>query len=243
MGTLTNIIQIMILGLLAPVWLLSGPATADDGPKHAQVGWFQETRPNLDVGIEYGELEQNHFRELGANNFSFVVGQRFTTPKWNRFGWRVMAFRVDLDPAHLANPNEVCCITGNRQDLTGQLEAFRAYLDYTPASLDLIYVRPIQEHAISIKPVFSAGLGYHRWIHTNTAFDETHDVRALTVGGAVRLRTELFGWVFVETPNLDFAVLPIKSASPRATIGDTTLDRPEYFALTAFTTVGVFVHW
>lgn len=186
---------------------------------------------NIEIGIEYQELAQNDFRNLGSSNYTFFIGQQFQKDSLKNWCWRFLSINVDLSNRHLQNKSEVAYIEGNRENLVGKLNHQRLYLDYYPPAL-------LKHHVIKIEFIPSLGIGYNYWYIKDTVSNEDHGVRAITVGGNFRLKFTLFDHFFIEAPNVDIAYIAKKNNSINATVGEATLDRPKYYAVTLLTTVG-----
>jgi hypothetical protein len=63
-------------------------------------------------------------------------------------------------------------------------------------------------------------------------------VKAYTVGINGRLKMTFYDHFFIEAPNVDIAYIVKKNNSVNATVGEATLDRPKYYAITLLTTFG-----
>jgi len=185
----------------------------------------------LEIGYEHAELEQNDYRDLGSSNYTFFIGQQFTKRDFENWGWRFLSIQVDLSNEHLRDTKAVCCINGNRENLIGELNIQRLYLDY--------YLSPlININNFRLEFIPSFGIGYTNLYLKDTKANEEHDVKAYTIGGALRLKFTLYDHFFIEMPNIDLGVIVKKNTDINATVGEATIDRPEYFTFFLLTTIG-----
>jgi hypothetical protein len=195
----------------------------------------------LDVGFEYSELMQNKFRNLGKNNHTFLIGQQIGRNKTSVFGWRYMIINVELSTEHIQNPNQVAFIEGNRMDLTGKVHAQRATFDFNPFTLGIAYIEKWNRHILTVTPTIYSGLGYNIWEFTNTKYDDSYHLEALTFSLGVRLRSTIFDLVFIENPLIDVFAYVAKSRSVGGNIGDTEITRPEHFGVFSWATIGITI--
>lgn len=191
------------------------------------------------TGIEYAELMQNHFNNLGKDNFTFFIGQQLGQLSNGKFGWRYMIINAELSDEHIQNENQVAFIGGNRLDLTGNVHAQRICFDYYPVSVGIGYLKNLNRHVFKINPVVYADLGYNRWGFTNTLYNEDYLLKALTAGGGFRLQSVLFGILIIENPLMDFFTYVIKNRDVKGDIGDTQITRPEHFGIFGWATIGL----
>lgn len=191
------------------------------------------------VGIEYAELTQNKFRDIGPENFTFLVGQRFKKTAWNKLGWRYMIIDAELSDEHIQNVNQVGWIEGNREDLSGDVHAQRMGIDYYPVSIGVGYIKKWDRHILEIHPVLYGALGYNNWGFTNTLYDENYRLKALSLGGGIRLQSVLFETIFIENPLMDFFTYLAKNRSVYGEIGDTQITRPEHIGMFSWATIGI----
>jgi hypothetical protein len=203
------------------------------------VGADRAARPEVQVGFEAAELLQRDFADVGPDNWTFMTGMRFWTPGLDRFGLRLLTLDVELSPKHLQDEQNVKFIEGSRLDLAGGLGAHRLYWDWYPVRLQLGHIQAWNRYALTVRPVFGAGVGYTNWRFENTKYHESYDLRAWSAGLGARLGVELFEVVFVENPMLDFALLAAKNRSAAAELGDTRITRPERWSLFSWLGVGV----
>lgn len=189
------------------------------------------------LGIEYSELAQNKFRDLGKDNFTLVVGQRFGKERFRKLGWRYLIINADLSSEHIQNTNATF-IEGNRQDLTGDVHAQRLCLDYCPGSVGIGFIRKWNRYVLELSPVLYGAIGYNNWGFTNTLYNEDYRLKAMTIGGGIRLQGILFRNIFIENPFFDLFTYVVKSRSVQGEIGDTQITRPELFGIFGWTTIG-----
>ncbi len=191
------------------------------------------------IGIEYAELTQNKFRDIGPRNFTFLVGQRFSKTAWNNLGWRYMIIDAELSEEHIRNVNQVGWIEGNRENLTGDVHAQRLGLDFFPISLGIGYIKKWNRHILEVHPVVYGALGYNNWGFTNTVYNESYRLKALSLGGGVRLQSVLFETIFIENPLMDIFTYLVKNRSVYGEIGDTKITRPEHIGMFSWATLGI----
>ncbi|MBN2465289.1 hypothetical protein JXD38_06670, partial [candidate division WOR-3 bacterium] len=86
-------------------------------------------------------------------------------------------------------------------------------------------------------------VGYTNWRFENTKYDESYDLRAMSLGLGARLGIDLFDVVFIDNPMLDFAFLVAKNRPVAAELGDTRITRPEWWSLFSWLGVGVKVRF
>ena len=188
----------------------------------------QNTR-NWEVGFEFAELAQNSFRDLGPSNYSFFVGQA-PAQQIVKWGWRFLSIKADLSNEHLRNKKAVCCIDGNRDNLTGRLNLQRVYLDY--------YLPPwVAKTNFTLEFIPSIAFGYSNWYLLETQANEDYNLKAYSIGGNFRLKMTFYQHFFVEAPNIDLGILVNKNRSVDGQIGEATIDRPN-FSFTLLTTIG-----
>jgi len=190
------------------------------------------------LGIEFSELAQNKFRDLGKDNYTFVAGQRFGKERYSKLGWRYLIIIADLSPEHIQNPNQVAYIEGNRQDLTGDVHAQRLCMDYYPVSVGIGYIRKWDRYVLEVSPVLYGAIGYNDWGFTNTLYNENYRLKAMTIGGGVRLQSVLFRNIFIENPLFDLFTYVIKNRPVQGAIGDTQITRPDSFGMFSWATIG-----
>jgi hypothetical protein len=199
---------------------------------------FQPEKTSFDIGIEFAELAQNKFRDLGRDNFTFLIGQRFGKKYQGLFGWRYMIINAQLSDEHIQNENQVAFIEGNRIDLKGSVHAQRISFDFYPYTLGIGFIKKINRHVLQVSPVLNAALGYNEWMFTNTKFEEDYWLRAMTISAGFRLRSVLFGHLFIENPLFDPFLYLWKNRSVKGEIGDTSITRPDHYGLFSWATVG-----
>jgi len=241
--------SIYVMALFLSITVLCCAETSTAGQAESVPGINGEAGPSIYLGIEYAELAQNNFSDLGADNFTLLAGQRFRRVNFSRvnfsrfdfsrFGWRFLAVNAELSSAHLSNPDQVAFIEGNRDDLSGDVFAARVYWDYYPFTLDLGHCSSLRAPILSVSPVVSLGLGYNSWGFSNTLFDENYRLNAVTLSLGACLHTELFGFLFIENPMLDFFVYMLKNREVEGSIGDTSITRPEYWGIFSWATIGI----
>jgi len=211
-------------------------------PTNGNNKFFQKVYPSkntLQIGVDYSELAQNKFNNLGKNNYTFLVGQRFGATLKNRLGWRYMIINAELSDDHIQNVNQVAFIDGNRKDLIGDVHAQRLSLDYHPIIIGVGYLQKRNIHFLKIIPVIYSSIGYNSWGFTNTKYNEEYRLKAFTVGAGIRLHSTLFDFLFIENPLIDFFTYLSKSRSTKGHIGDTDITRPENFGVFSWATIGI----
>ena len=216
--TWRRLVILVALATLAPAG-----AIGQDSVRTARAG------RHIYVGVELAELAQNSFRNLGIHNYSLLVGQRFWTPGRERLGWRLLSYNVELSEAHLADSGSVCCIKGNRVGLTGRETVERLYLDFHV--VDLAWKKLIR-----FTPVVSVGFGYTYLRLTNTRFNADWSFGTPVLAVSVRPQIMLFNTLFSEYLTLE---LNLHFRRRKASIGDTSLDYPEYVTVFGWHPVGV----
>ncbi len=190
-------------------------------------------------GIEYSELAQNKYQNIGKDNYTFYVGQRLKGLSNGKTGWRYMIINAELSPEHIQNVNQVGWIEGNRIDLSGTVHAQRLCYDYYPVTIGIGYINKWNKHVLKVNPVLYADLGYNSWGFTNTAYNESYKLNAFTIGGGFRLQSILFDFIVIENPLFDLFTYLTKSRPTMGTIGDTKITRPEYMGIFGWATIGV----
>jgi hypothetical protein len=202
---------------------------SDDSTKDFESN--NQIQNNLEIGFEFNELAQNDFNDLGSSNYTFLIGQKFTKKSLDKWGWRFLSIKVDLSNDHLKNENEVCCIDGNRDNLVGKLNIQRIYFDYYPSAW-------VKKTNFKMEFIPSFAIGYNNWYLKETKANEDHDVEAYTIGGNFRLKFTFYDRLFVEVPNIDLGVIVHKNKDVNATIGEATINRPEYISFNLLATLG-----
>ena len=207
--------------------------------RHSFISLVNNQNAQYFIGIEYAELAQNKFRDLGRDNYTFLVGQRFGNASGSKLGWRYMIINAELSGEHIQNVNQVKWIEGNREDLTGDVYAQRLGLDYYPVTIGIGHIKKWDRNVLEISPVLYAALGYNSWGFTNTLYDESYRLKAFTAGGGIRLQSVLFDLLFIENPFMDFFTYLVKNRSVYGEIGDTQITRPEHFGMFSWASVGI----
>jgi hypothetical protein len=154
--------------ITAILWSICLVNYGQEGKPDAFLPLLQYNQRWYYLGTEYSELAQNKFRDLGKDNFTFLMGQRFGKDKFSKLGWRYMIINADLSPEHIRNPNQVAYIEGNRQDLTGDVHAQRFCMDYYPVSIGIGYIGKWERYVLEVSPVLYGAIGYNNWGFTNT---------------------------------------------------------------------------
>lgn len=173
------------------------------------------SRRNLYLGFEQSELLQNGYRNLGINNFTFFVGQRFWFDGWEKLGWRFLTINVELSEEHLKNN---IFIEGDKEGLKGRLNVQRIYIDYC--------LFDSKKGFFEFTPIVSAGLGYNYVYIVNTRNNESVQFGSISLPFAVRLAYTFWDIVFLEIPVGDFS---IHHKMPKTKLGDTYINFPEHF--------------
>ena len=181
----------------------------------AKSDYSNKIKNNIEIGIEVAELKQNDFDSLGSSNYTFFIGQQFQKDQLENWGWRFLSINVELRNKHLRDEKNVCCIDGNRDNLVGELNQQRLYLDYYPSIL-------YKNRVVQFEFIPSFGIGYNYWYTKDTVANEDHGVSAITVGGNFRLKIMLYDFFFIETPNIDIAYTAWKSDTINATVVEAT---------------------
>ncbi|MFC1650947.1 hypothetical protein ACFL2X_05200 [Candidatus Latescibacterota bacterium] len=236
-------INLKIFSFLALFLLFGSLADADEESTSNFYWGKSKISEKLEIGFEYSELEQNNFDFLGIDSYTFFIGRQFQKESRKNWGWRFLSINVPLSTTHLMDENNVRFITGNRANLSGKINHKRLYLDYYPSSAHFFYSANLKTHILKIEFIPGVGIGYSNWFHRNYVYDVNHDLKALTIGGNLRIKTVFFDLFFIEYPFLDFSLLALKNRGVKATIGDVTLDRPEFFALTALINIGMKIEF
>ncbi|HOP03008.1 MAG TPA: hypothetical protein PL017_00150 [Tenuifilaceae bacterium] len=214
----------------------------DSIPRHKFIEKYKPNSNSIDFGIEYSELMQNKFKNIGKDNYTFFIGQRFGKISNGRFGLRYMVINAELSDEHIQNENQVAFIEGNRIDLTGSVHAQRFCFDYYPISIGVGYLSRSNKYVLHVSPVIYSNLGYNKWEFINTLYNENYLLKALTFGGGIRLKSVLFDVIIIENPLIDIFTYITKSRSVKATIGDTKITRPEHFGVFGWATIGFKVN-
>lgn len=188
---------------------------------------------NLDVGIELSELMQNSFSNIGINNFTVLLGQQFWFEPWNTFGWRMMAMNVQLSSEHLADPNAVTGLDGNRSDLSGSFFALRFYFEWYTVLLKAWFIKVI--------PIVSAGVGFQRTIIENPRYSQAvYDISAVPLAIAGRLHISILNYIWIEMPFMEIS-LNVWNTNPIKELGDLTITRPDWCNMYGWLSLGISI--
>ncbi|MFC1539177.1 hypothetical protein ACFL6H_07125 [Candidatus Latescibacterota bacterium] len=198
-----------------------------------------KTSEKYDFGVEYSTLEQINFDFLGINSYTFIIGKQFQKETRKNWGWRYMLVNVPLSSDYLLDENRAHGITGNRSKLSGKIHHQRLYLDYYPPAAHFFYTSSFDTHVLRVELIPGFGIGYSNWYLHNFVDNKSYDLRALTFGGNLRIKTVFFDLFFIEYPFMDFSFLALKNHKVKATIGDITIDRSEYFSFNTFINMGI----
>lgn len=210
--------------------------------KHVFLGQERNIKNNLFFGLEMAELIQNRFNNYGPSNFTLFGGFRFKSPKLRFFGLQYLLVNAELGRDHLLDPNQVCCIEGDRSNLRGKIMYHRIYYDVYPITFKLIAIRQWQRHLITIKPIIGVGFGYSNWYFTNNEpgiTNSAYDLKAFSFNLGIRIRTELLNLFFVDLPFYDLGILIAKNRSANGKVGSVEFTRPEFFTLTSMWCAGI----
>lgn len=237
-----------IVKILAVFFLFASIIIAQDiankADKKPRIVYFGkgDTLRGAFVGIEFAELSQNRFRNLGFKNYTVVAGQRFWWGKaWKRLGWRILSINVDLSNEHLRDTTSVIGIEGNRDNLAGHLNVQRLYMDFYPPCISFFEIPAYQRSVLSVTPILSAApLGYTSHSYTDTLYDDdTYTLRAYTPGINIRLNTAILDLFFIETPVIDLHLYLFKNRPVKGQVGEAYIDRPENAGMFGWINMGV----
>ena len=191
------------------------------------------TSISLDVGIELSELMQNSFSNIGFNNFTVLLGQQLWVEQWNMFGWRLIAMNVQLSSEHLADPNAVTGLDGNRIDLSGSFFALRFYFDWYTVLLKAWFIKVI--------PIISAGVGFQHTIIKNPRYPQAdYDIMAVPVALAARLHFTILNYIWIGMPFMEFS-FNAWHTTPTKELGDLTITRPDWFNMYGWLSLGISI--
>jgi hypothetical protein len=174
---------------------------------------FGQSNPNLFLGFEVIELQQNSFKNLGKNNYTFFIGTSFPINEKTLWGGRITSMNVELSEKHLQEPSPV--YKGDFKGVTGNLNVQRIYLDY--------YYR-WNLNFLWIEPIFSVGIGYNNWKFYNKIVDESYDLKTASLGVSGKVRFTFFKYPFIEIPSLDVFGFIYKNRNPEEMLGDAHID-------------------
>lgn len=190
-------------------------------------GSDKEHKRNFYFGFEQSELLQNRYKNLGIDNFTFFVGQRFRSDKWEKFGWRFLIINAELSEEHLGTN---MFIDGPKDGLTGNLTIVRLYLDYYPFEL--------KKGFFKFMPIVSTGLGYNSdgFARNNKSVYR----KALAIPFSASLSYTFFNVIFFEFPVVDFT---FQTRMKKTYLNDTYINFPEYFSIYMWINLGLKIRF
>jgi hypothetical protein len=193
------------------------------------------------IGIELAELMQCNFADIGFDNFTFHIGQRFKSPLPFAFGWSFIAFHVDLSSAHIRDPNQVYFIEGDRTVLTGETGEADVWFD---GSYNLLsFIRINDRYMLRMIPELGLGLGYGMWGYTNVMNGQTYKLETMMLSARFNIRTTIFDLIYIDYPLWDFCINLLQSRPAYGDLGTVKITRPEIFELRALITVGIIIKY
>ncbi len=195
-----------------------------------EAGVNAQSQTSVFVGIEYIELAQNSFMNLGPQNYTAFAGFSHRQENGKHWGFHLTSMNVELSEKHLREPSPA--YKGDFTGVTGNLNVQRLYADY--------YHRWVIKK-LWIEPIVSLGLGYNHWSFHNRMVQENYDLKAVSLSVSGRFRFTLFGVPFIEIPAIDLMGYLYKNRDPEQMLGDAHLDFWKHGAIFNWIFLGVNV--
>ena len=183
---------------------------------------------NLDLlmGLEFSELYQNRFNNLGISNFTiFLEGNSPLKINCCR-RLRFLAINVDLSNEHLSDGH---LIQGDTDGLTGHLSILRVYSVYSTAKWKNGFLN------LSAKSGLGAGYVSTSLFKDTASANET----GIMVSAILFIQWELWKRIAVEFPVMDFSVFLYKRGSLNQGIDGITITTPPYFQVYLWINIGI----
>ncbi len=218
--------KILLTTILFIATVMAVPAYAVDSPISYQ------------VGFELSLLAQNTFANMGMDNFTLHLARTIERPNAGPEGWRLLAANIHFAPEYLQGEQHVPGITGDRSGLTGDMLLTRLYYDHYALpwrTKEEINGVPI----LQVLPVASFGIGYNSFGYTDTNVGESYRLNTVTASVGLRLHSELFGFLVVDTPSIETFYYLWKSRPVQGQVGGATITKSEKSGINNFITVGI----
>jgi hypothetical protein len=184
-------------------------------------------------------LQQRNFTNIGLDNYTFHIGQRFDSTLPFALGWSFLAFHVDLSKEHIQNPAQVYCIEGDRSVLSGDTAEVDLWFD---GSFNLLsFVKIGNCYLFRIVPEMGLGIGYGMWGFFNEKNKQSYKLEVMMLSTRINLRTSIFDLFYIDYPLWNFCIFLLKNRPAYGDLGDVKITRPETFGLRALMAVGITI--
>lgn len=190
------------------------------------------------IGFELAELAQNSFRDIGSENWTIHYGQMLT--EWNYFniGWSTIAFNVNLAPEHIQDLNQAPFITGNRNNLMGDLTVIRMGADIETINLSLFPVS--DSYIIRIVPLIGINIGYYKFELSNSLAEESYDFSSITLGARSAIRIKLLDMLYYDF-QVDYLLFAFKNNSGIGTVGEASINMNNIVPIQVNMSIGIII--
>ncbi len=181
----------------------------------------------LTAGIEFSELLQNRFRDIGINNLTFFVETKLKNPKNHISDVKFVFINVELSNEHLSS--ETPFIHGNTENLTGNLTVFRLYSLYSTG----------QRHSgfLNLSATTGMGIGYEK-----TVLKKNNDLlmrRGVTGGITLLINWLLWDKLIIEFPVCDISLFLWKTGSLNGNLDGAVISFPSFGSVYFWINMGI----
>lgn len=194
--------------------------------------------PHYLLGFELAELAQNSFRNIGPENWTIHYGQILTERKFFNFGWSTTAFKVNLAPEHIQDLKQAPFITGNRDNLRGDLSVMRIGADVETINFSFFPVS--DRYLLRIIPLLGLNAGYYSIDISNSVTKESFDFSSITVGARTAIRVTLFDILYYDF-QVDCLLFTVNNNSGIGTVGDASINLSNRAGIQGTMNIGVMI--
>lgn len=159
-------------------------------------------RPALEAGFEWGSLYQERFKNIGPQNYSYLLSYRGGNRSMPNFGFRAMGVHVGLTTARARNHQGIAFIEDPKKGLEGRIDADRLYFDIYPIRLGF-FKRDSSRFAVRAAVGISPGIGYNSWKVRPSRSSTEFVLNGISIGLALRARLRIMEYFFIEYPFFD----------------------------------------
>lgn len=197
-------------------------------------------RPAIEAGFEWGSLYQERFRNIGAQNFSYLLAYRGGKGSMPNFGIRTMGVHVQLTTARARNHQGIAFIDDPKDGLEGRVDADRIYFDIYPLRFGF-FKRDSGRFGLRASVGVSPGIGYNSWKVRPARNSTEFLLNGISLGLALRARLRIMEYFFIEYPFFDLFTFLYRGPSSGELGADQQRIETEPIGLFSWGTVGISV--
>ena len=195
--------------------------------------------PHYLLGFELAELAQNSFRNIGPENWTIHYGQILTERKYFNYGWSATVFKVNLAPEHIQDLNQAPFITGNRDNLTGDLSVMRIGADVETINFSFFPVS--DRYLLRLIPLLGLNTGYYKIGISNSITKESFDFSSITVGARSAIRVTVFDILYYDF-QVDYLLFAVNNNSGIGTVGDANINLSNRAGMQVTMNIGIMIN-